>query len=88
MKRKGYNVDWHIAKGNDGLTFQDTYVNRWQDYIIGKGTNGFSIKDSIDDSLNKNNGIPPNSADALTSTNEEIEEKTDEKEVDSKKRNI
>ena len=83
MKRKGYNVDWHIAKGNDGLTFQDTYVNRWQDYIIGKGTNGFGMKDSIDDSLNKNNDIPPNSADALTSTNEEIEEKTSGQQVET-----
>ena len=35
----------------NGRTFQETYIDQWQDYILGKGTDGFSMKDSINDSL-------------------------------------
>jgi hypothetical protein len=62
----------------NGNTFQDQYVTHWQEYILGQGTNGFKLdwKDSINDSLNKNNDVPPNSADVLTKTPNEIESTT------------
>ena len=81
-----YTVDWHMEEDTNGNTFQDQYVTHWQEYILGQGTNGFKLdwKDSINDSLNKNNDVPPNSADVLTKTPNEIEAQTSGQTVETK----
>ena len=81
-----YTVDWHMEEDANGNTFQDQYVTHWQEYILGQGTNGFKLdwKDSINDSLNKNNDVPPNSADVLTKTPNEIEAQTSGQTVETK----
>ena len=81
-----YTVDWHMEEDTNGNTFQDQYVTHWQEYILGQGTNGFKLdwKDSINDSLNKNNDVPSNSADVLTKTPNEIEAQTSGQTVETK----
>jgi len=51
-------ADWINAKGNDGLTFQENYVNQYQDFILNKGENAdsaFKFKNTSDTLKNTNN---------------------------------
>ena len=51
-------ADWINEKGSDGLTFQESYVNQHQDYILNKGENvdsAFKFKNTSDTLKNTNN---------------------------------
>ena len=52
--------DWHLEKDKDGLTFQQLYVNAYNDFINNDGSN-FNVMDD----LNKENNISPNTAKVL-----------------------
>ena len=51
-------ADWINEKGSDGLTFQESYVNQYEDYILNKGENAdsaFKFKNTSDTLKNTNN---------------------------------
>ena len=85
-------MDWHLesytdSKTNEQMTFQEGYINQWEEYIGKQGSaqgdgNIFSTANVVDSLKNQNN-ISDNAAKVVTSSDEEIESSTSGETVES-----
>ena len=86
-------MDWHLKSYTDPdsekeITFQEGYINKWEEYIIKQGTaqgdgSAFSTENVVE-SLKNQNGVSENAAKIVTSSNKDIAAATSGQTVETK----